>query len=141
MANRKKRRDERADDAADGFERVEFRLQRGRCRGDDEGEADDDGRMAEREEKADADRALAFLHQLARHIVDGGDVIRVEGVPEAEAVGEKGGPEQQREIAEGDERPHPRGDVGGDQQDINADDLAAHILFRIVEQGGKAAIA
>ena len=38
------------------------------------------GRMAEREEEADRDRPLALLHQLARDVVDGGDVIGVDGV-------------------------------------------------------------
>ena len=34
-------------------------------------------------------RALAFLHQLAHDVVDGGDVVGVEGVPQAERVGEE----------------------------------------------------
>ena len=55
---------------------------------------DDDGRMAEREEQADADRALAFLHQLARDVVDGGDMVGVDRMAQPEHVGEQRGAEQ-----------------------------------------------
>ncbi len=57
--------------------------------------------MAEREEEADADRALAFLHQLAGDVVDGGDMVGIDGVTQAEAVGQQRGAEQHRMLAEG----------------------------------------
>ena len=41
--------------------------------------------MAEREKEPDGDGALAFLHQLARHVVDGRDMVGVDGVAQAEA--------------------------------------------------------
>ena len=44
-------------------------------------------RMAEREEEADAQRPLAVGHQLAGRVVDGGDVIGIEGVAHPERVG------------------------------------------------------
>ena len=34
--------------------------------------------------KPDREGPLAFLHQLAHDVVDGGDVVGVEGVPQAE---------------------------------------------------------
>jgi hypothetical protein len=37
--------------------------------------------MAEREEEADAKRALAVIHQLAGGVVDGGDVVGIERMP------------------------------------------------------------
>ena len=44
-------------------------------------------RVPEREEEADAQRPLAVAHQLARGVVDGADVVGVEGVAHAERVG------------------------------------------------------
>src|SRR2546428_10239251 len=44
--------------------------------------------MAEREEEAHTDRLLALLEQLPRGVVDGRDVIGVEGMPQAEGVGQ-----------------------------------------------------
>ena len=65
-------------------------------------------RMAEREEQADAERPLALLHQLARDIVDGGDVVGVDGMAQAEAVGEQRRAEQQRLVVEHRGTPTPR---------------------------------
>ena len=45
--------------------------------------------VAEREEEADAHRPLAVLQQLPRRVVDRRDVVGVEGVAEAEGVGER----------------------------------------------------
>ena len=58
---------------------------------------DDDGGVAEREHEADGDGALALLHELAGDVVDGGDVVGVDGVAQAEAVGEQRGAEQERD--------------------------------------------
>ena len=67
---------------------------RGR-RGDGDRGQDHDGRVAEREEEADRQRLLAFLHQLAHDIVDGRDVVGIERMPQAERVGQKRGAQQQ----------------------------------------------
>ncbi len=93
--------------------------------------------MAEREEQADAERLLALLHQLARHIVDGGDVVGVHRVAQAEAVGEEGGAEQDRIVVEGREGPGPDGDIDGDQPGIERDDLSAGLGGTVVEQPQK----
>ena len=53
-----------------------------------------------------------FLHQFARHIVDRRDMVGVEGVAEAETIGERRRPEQHRKIMKGDDRPDPCGDIG-----------------------------
>ena len=52
-----------------------------------------------------ADRALALLHQLARHVVDRRDMVGVERVPQPERIGERRRAQQHRKIMEGDERP------------------------------------
>ena len=44
-------------------------------------------RVAQGEPEADRQRALPLGHQLAGGVVDGGDVVGVEGVPHAERVG------------------------------------------------------
>ncbi len=41
---------------------------------------DDDGRMANGEKEPGSQRTLAISHQLAGHVVDGGDVVGVERV-------------------------------------------------------------
>ena len=53
---------------------------------DAEDHHEDDRGVPEAEPEADAHRALALGHQLAGGVVDGGDVVGVEGVPHAEGV-------------------------------------------------------
>ncbi len=78
-------------------------------RGHREGErqADHDGGVAEGEEQAHAERPFAVLHEFASDVVDRGNVVGVEGVPQAEAVGEDGGSQQDGIIAKGQDRPKP----------------------------------
>src|SRR6202044_457351 len=101
------RGDERADDAADVADVIDAVLEREGGRGDGYRSDDDDGGVAEREEEAYGDGAFAFLHELAGDVVDGGDVVGVYGVAEAEAVGEKGGSEKHGEAVEGEDGPGP----------------------------------
>ena len=128
------RGDERADDAADGAGRVNVLLEGEGGGGDEQRAEDDDGGVAEREHEADGDGALAFLHELARDVVDGGDVVGVDGVAQAEAVGEEGGAEQQRIVAEGDDGPEPCAGVEDEEQAVDADDLAAKISGSVVKK-------
>ena len=58
--------------------------------------------MAEREIEPERDRPLALLHQLAGGVVDGGDMVGIDGVAQPEAVGEEAGGEQDRMVVEGD---------------------------------------
>ena len=113
---------------------VEAALQRAGGQRDDGGGEHDDGRMAEREEEADADRPLAFLHQLARHVVDRRDMVGIDGMAQAERIGQEGGADQHRIVAKRDQRPNPRQNIGGDQQAINADKLAAKLGIPVIEQ-------
>ena len=41
------------------------------------------------EKNSPAAKGLALLHELARHIVDGRDVVGIEGVAKTEAVGQE----------------------------------------------------
>jgi len=45
--------------------------------------------MAEREVEAHRHRSAALLHEFAGDVVDGGDVIGIDGVARAETVGEQ----------------------------------------------------
>jgi hypothetical protein len=85
-----------------------------------EGGQDDHGGMAEGEKEAGVDRALAVVHQLADDVIDGGDVVGIDGVPQAEDPGEEGGAEQCGAIGKGEPGPEPGGEIGGDQQRIEA---------------------
>ncbi len=65
---------------------LDLARQRADAEGEQGAEAEDDRRVAQREPEADRQRALALAHQLAGGVVDGGDVVGVEGVPHAERV-------------------------------------------------------
>ena len=66
-------------------------------------------------------RALALLHELARHIVDRRDMVGIHGVAQAEAVGEQGRSQQDGLLAEYHERPYPGGQIEDDEQAVDAD--------------------
>jgi hypothetical protein len=52
--------------------------------------------MAQRKEEGDADGTFPLLHQLARHVVDGRNMIGIDGVAQPERVGEQRRRQQQR---------------------------------------------
>ena len=56
--------------------------------------------MAEGEVEADADGPLALLHQFARDVVYGCDVIRIHRVTQAETVGQQRCPQKHRLVVE-----------------------------------------
>ncbi len=81
--------------------------------------------MAERKEESHADRALALLHELARHIVDRRDMVGVDRVAQAERIGKQGRPEQERPMAQDYKRPEPDEYVAADQDGVDGDQTAA----------------
>ena len=89
--------------------------------------------MAQREEEANGDRSLATLHQRSGDVVDGGDVVRVDRVAEAEAIGQERGAQQQGLAVEEEEGPGPGAGVGQDEEGIHADEAAA-------EAGGRRSV-
>jgi hypothetical protein len=60
---------------------LELRSQRMHAGGEQQREHEHDRGVPEREEEPDAQRPLAFRHQLASGVVDRGDVVGVERVP------------------------------------------------------------
>ena len=93
--------------------------------GDDDGQTKNDGRMAERKKEADRDRPLALLHQLARHVVNGRDMIGVHRVAESEGVGQERRAQQNRMVMKGQQRPEPGPGVEADEQGIEEDNPAS----------------
>ncbi|KDN60261.1 hypothetical protein CSUB01_07716 [Colletotrichum sublineola] len=83
--------DTSADDVAHPREAVETVPQRATGRSHDDTGDDDDSAVAQREECTDCDWTLARGNEAPGHEVDGGDVVSVEGVAEAEDEGEGGG--------------------------------------------------
>ena len=72
-----------ADDRADALEAAPMLQLRG-SRGDADAEQEHDGAVAEREVEADAQRRPPVRDELAAHAVDGREVVRVDGVAQAE---------------------------------------------------------
>ncbi len=64
--------------------------------------------MAEGEREADANRLLPLLHELARRFVDGGDMVGVSRVPQAERLGGERGTEQDGVVVQRRGRPRAR---------------------------------
>ena len=91
------------------------------------------GRVSERKEEADADRALALLHEPAGNVVDRRDMIGIDCVPQAKGIGEQSRPEQERPIAEDQKRPEPDNDVAADQHGVNGDQSAAQVSTALIQ--------
>ena len=126
--------DEGADETTDFAGAIDVVVQGEGAGGDGDGAEDDDGGVAEGKHEAHGDGALALLHQLAGDVVDGGDVVGVDGMAEAEAVGEEGGAEKDGETVKGDDCPEPRTDVEGQEEDIDGDDLRSGVAGLVGEQ-------
>ena len=56
--------------------------------------------MAQREEEADTEGALPVVHQLAGGVVDRGDVVSVERVPQPQCVGGQSNADSEDFVAE-----------------------------------------
>ena len=96
-----------------------------------EGDADrhqhHDRRVAERKEKADADRTLALLHELAGDVVDRRDMVGVDCVAQAERIGQQRRAEEDRPRFKDDERPEPDDNITSDQDAVDGQQTAAQI--------------
>ena len=126
MARRKKGGHRGANQATDVLEGVETVAQRdGRQRNGD-GQPDDDGGVAEGKKESDAHGLFSFLHQLAGDIVDGGDVIGIDRMAQAEEIGGRGDQQQRRKVVESDQRPGPRQNVAPDQAGVHPSYPPAH---------------
>ena len=104
-----------ADDAADLLEVVEPVAQGARGRSYHDAGDDDDGRVPQAEEGADRHGALARRDQAACHQVDGGDVVGVQRVAEAERVGEDGRGDHLGDVMEDNANGGPHDEIHGDE--------------------------
>jgi len=96
-------------------------LKSSRGDGNGDGEPDNDRGMTQGEEQAHRHGSFSFLHQFAGHVVDGRDMIGIEGVSKTEAVSEHGRSQKNREIMKSNECPGPCGNICGKEQSVNAD--------------------
>ena len=106
---------------------------------DRQGRQHDDGRMAEREEEAHGHRPLALGHQLAGDVVDGGDVVGVDRVAQAEAIGQERRAQKDGMSVECRQRPQPGGDIGRDHDGVKARRLEAQFAGGVVEDAAERA--
>ena len=120
---------------------------------DPDADRDHDRRVPERKPVPETERALALVHQLARGVIDRGDVIRVEGVAQTQRVREACDSDSQTLVVggddEGDEHTEPddvkerdghehqadpppllRGERSGHSQDVTDDSEARHRAIR-----------
>ena len=119
--------------AADGFDVLDLVLERRSAQSDCDCPAPHDGRMPERKEKANRGGPLALLHELSGDVVDGGDMVGVDGVAQSKGVGQKGGSELDREIPKRDESPAPGCNVS-DSKDRIEDNNRPACALRVVAQ-------
>ncbi len=48
--------------------------------------------------KPNSNRPFAFLHELAGHIIDGGNMVSIHRMTKSKTVGKKRGPQQHRKM-------------------------------------------
>jgi hypothetical protein len=114
-AQQERRRNPGADHPAHRLDPLHLALQRrGRGGDGDAGQHHHRG-MPQREPGADGMRLLALLHQLAHHIVDGGDVVGIHGVAQAEDPRQKRRAQQRRTIRKRRPGPQPGRQIGRGQ--------------------------
>ena len=125
IKQQEKGRNRRADDSADLLEFGEVVLHIARALRHQQRHQDHDRGMAEGEEEPDRHRPPILLHQFSRHIVDGGDVVGVNRVPQAKAVGQKTQAECGRVSVKHGQRQRPGGDVQANEEEVDQTDATA----------------
>ncbi|MNX92275.1 hypothetical protein D3C86_1244110 [compost metagenome] len=130
-------RDARADQPAHVLHLTEVRLQEHGGEGDPDGHQCHHRRMPEREEEAHGDRIATLLHQLARDVVDGRDVVGIHGVAQPQRIGQHRRRHEDRLVAERDPGPQPCHDVGEDQERVERGDLAPAVGGLVIENAGE----
>src|ERR1700730_6261066 len=81
--------------------------------------------MPQRKEKADSDRSLSLLHQLARHIVDRCNMVGIDRVTKPKAVRQHRGSNQDWLMDERNECPNPGRQIGDDENGIDCNNPTA----------------
>lgn len=126
--DQKRRTNSRADNVSDSLKPIKPISQGSRRGSQDDGRHDDNGAMAQGEEGPHGGWTLPAGDQTPSHQVNGGDVVRVEGMAKTEAVREGGRGDQARVEAQhhGDGGPHDEvhGDEEGDDGNAVGGDAA-----------------
>ena len=79
-------------------------------------------------------RPFAFLHQLAGHIIDRGNMVSIHRMTKSKTVGKKRGAQQHREMAQGKNGPQPGRSVEDQQDAVDAEHLASGVAGCVAEQ-------
>jgi len=87
---------------------------------------EDDRAVPEAEPEADAHRLLAVCHQLAGRVVDGRDVVGVEGVAHTQGVGRDAEPDADDLATDAVLRRHDEGEEHAPPDDVQQEDEQAH---------------
>ena len=90
--------------------------------------------MSQGKEKADGYRPLVHLHQLARDIVNGGDVIGINRMAQAKPVDDKSDAKQRGLVPEADEGPYPGTDIKNREKRIDQNEARLEIRRALVEK-------
>src|SRR5258707_5846828 len=93
--------------------------------------------MAQGEEEPNGDGSLSILHQLAGYVVDGRNMVGVDGMAQAKGIGKQGCAQQYRVIVKGSDRPQPRQNVEDRQHGVDANDLAEQVSGLIAKDLAK----
>src|SRR5580704_661698 len=84
--------------------------------------------MPERKKQSDADGALAILHQFPRDVVDGREMVGIDGVAEPETIGEHCSANEHRIIVKRPKRPCPGRNIAAEEQRVDRANLSAKPL-------------
>ena len=90
------------------------------------GEDEHDGGVTEGEEEPDRERSLALGHELAGRVVDGRDVVGVEGVAQAQGVGQRAGTDPEGGLGVEVDVPGCAGEEQGEAQHMQEEDEPDH---------------
>src|SRR6516225_8264509 len=89
--------------------------------------------MAERKKEPHSDGPLALLHQFARDVVNRGDVVRIDRVPQPQAVGDQRRRQQQGIGVKRREGPTPGEQVRGSEDYVEPDYLGSNVVVGVIE--------
>ncbi|TFA98174.1 hypothetical protein CCMA1212_010021 [Trichoderma ghanense] len=123
-----RRADARPDDVAHPLKPIKALPQRAARRRHDNARDDDNGAVAEREKGAHGGGPLSGRDEPPRHEVNGRDVVRVQGMAQAEGVGERRGRDEGRVEVQDDADGDPDEGVDGDEDGDDADAVGGEAM-------------
>lgn len=124
-----------SDDISNALEAIEPIPQSPTRSSDHNAGDEDDSAVPKREERANSSRTLAGSDEPARHEINGGDVIRIEGVTQAESVRERRGGNETRVKVKNYRGDGPYDCVGSDEDRDHSDTVVGDAAEEIGLRG------